>query len=717
MEKKDSRLLIKIFLCFYIISVILDLHIFYNSISTLIRAILISIFFIVILIKEKGLKNKKLFIIYSVILLMYLLAHHLNALNFKSLVPGNFNYSFISECLYFYKMITNVLIFYIVYRLNIKYEDFKFPLKIIVLFITLSIIITDVFKLSYTAYDFSRTTIPIYNWFKSDVYDFMSGSSKGLFSMTNQLVAILLLYLPLISYESFKNKKVSNYIMVLLIVISMMMIGNRLAIYGTIIELFILTIIYFIKNIKRKLNITYYIFNSLIIVGIFMIIPYTPLSMRNYYYDAIYSNEKLDFMDNNVNVYDYYDEDESLENRFLEKEIDPQFIFTSYPYKYDKTFWEDILKQNNTLTGNARYIELQMVKRVKNINNNFLDDFLGLTYSRVMNIFNIEQDFVMQYYSIGIIGTILFLGFYVIALIYIMIKILYDLKNKFNEKNIALLLASAFVLASAYYSGNILNAISMIIPLSFIISILINEVRVKKEKYEKESILGFDISTLSLNKIITKIFSSKKQLFIVNINPLIILEHYKNEKMKDIFNQEEIAIPDGEGIVLASSLKGGNIKKRIAGIDLMLEICKKACEKKGKIFLYGAKEGVALKTKEKLEEKYKGINIVGTISGYSKEEDVLKSIKKAKPDILFVALGSPLQEDFIIKNKEKLKSVKVFMPVGGSFDVISGNLKRAPKLIQKLKLEWLYRMIKEPKRLVGIFKLMKFMILAIFKQD
>ena len=294
MEKKDSRLLIKIFLCFYIISVILDLHIFYNSISTLIRAIFISIFFIVILIKEKGLKNKKFFIIYSVILLMYLLAHHLNALNFKSLVPGNFNYSFISECLYFYKMITNVLIFYIVYRLNIKYEDFKSSLKIIVLFITLSIIITDVFKLSYTAYDFSRTTIPIYNWFKNDIYDFMSGSSKGLFSMTNQLVAILLLYLPLISYESFKNKKISNYIMVILIVISMMMIGNRLAIYGTIIELFILTIIYFIKNVKRKLNITYYIFNSLIIVGIFMIIPYTPLSMRNYYYDAIYSNEKLE---------------------------------------------------------------------------------------------------------------------------------------------------------------------------------------------------------------------------------------------------------------------------------------------------------------------------------------------------------------------------------------------------------------------------------------
>ena len=564
MEKKDSRLLVKIFLCFYVISVVLDLHIFYNSISTLIRAVFISIFFVIILIKEKGLKNKKFFIIYSVILLMYILAHHLNALNFKSLVPGNFNYSFISECLYFYKMITNVLVFYIVYRLNIKYEDFKSSLKLIVLFITLSIIITDVFKLSYTAYDFSRTTIPIYNWFKSDVYDFMSGSSKGLFSMTNQLVAILLLYLPLISYESFKNKKVSNYIMVLLIVISMMMIGNRLAIYGTIIELFILTIIYFLKNVKKKINITYFVFNSLIIVGIFMIVPYTPLSMRNYYYDAIYSNEKLDFMASDVNVYDYYDEDESLENRFLEKEIDPQFIFTSYPYKYDKAFWEDILKQNNTLTGNARYIELQMVKRVKNINNNFLDNFLGLTYSRVMNIFNIEQDFVMQYYSIGIMGIILFLGFYVIALIYIMIKILYDLKNKFNEKNIALLLASAFVLASAYYSGNILNAISMIIPLSFIISILINEVRVKKEQGEKERIMGFDVSTLSLHKIITKIFSSKKQLFIVNINPLIILDHYKNERMQDIFNQEEIAIPDGEGIVLASSLKGGNIKKRIA---------------------------------------------------------------------------------------------------------------------------------------------------------
>ena len=272
------------------------------------------------------------------------------------------------------------------------------------------------------------------------------------------------------------------------------------------------------------------------------------------------------------------------------------------------------------------------------------------------------------------------------------------------------------MLFSSYYSGNILNSISMIIPLTLILSVLYNEVNEKKKFTSKEKILGFDVSTDNSKNIVKKIFSTDGKVFVVNINPLIILDHYKDEEKKEIFNQQIIQIPDGEGIILASKLKGGNINKRIAGIDMMLEICKASGKYKKSIFLYGAKEKVAEMAKNNLEKKYKDINIVGTISGYTLEKDVIKAINKSKAEIIFVALGSPKQEDFIIRNMNKLKYAKIFVPVGGSFDVISGNLKRAPKIIQKLKLEWLYRMILEPKRISGIFKLFYFLILNIFEK-
>ena len=160
---------------------------------------------------------------------------------------------------------------------------------------------------------------------------------------------------------------------------------------------------------------------------------------------------------------------------------------TSYPYKYDRKFWNNIVKQDVKLTGNARYMELSIAKRIKKINNNKWDKYFGLTYTRVINAFNIEQDFVMQYYSIGIIGIILFLGFYIFIILYSIIKILFDLKNKFNEKNISLLFGSSFMLFSSYYSGNILNSISMIIPLTLILSVLYNEVN-KKKKFTRKNI-------------------------------------------------------------------------------------------------------------------------------------------------------------------------------------------------------------------------------------
>lgn len=236
----------------------------------------------------------------------------------------------------------------------------------------------------------------------------------------------------------------------------------------------------------------------------------------------------------------------------------------------------------------------------------------------------------------------------------------------------------------------------------------------------KENILGVDVSPLSyedLKKNIEKDIENNKKSFIVAINPEKILKARKDEKLKKLLNNATYEIPDGIGVIYASKLRKGNIKTRITGIDSMEMLCKLSEEKKYKIFMYGAKEETIKKAKENLEIKFPNIQIVGTINGYEKDNDkIISSINKSKADIVFVALGSPKQEYWITENMDKV-SAKIFQGVGGSFDVFSGNIKRAPKCMQKIGLEWLYRLIKEPKRIFRQIKLVKFLWLALIEKD
>ena len=236
---------------------------------------------------------------------------------------------------------------------------------------------------------------------------------------------------------------------------------------------------------------------------------------------------------------------------------------------------------------------------------------------------------------------------------------------------------------------------------------------------EKENILGIDVSITSYEKLkdnIIEDIENKKKSFIVAINPEKILKARKDEKLKKLLNNATYQIPDGVGIIYASKIKKGNIKSRITGIDCMDMLCKLASDKGYKIFLYGAKEETIKLAKEKLEEKYQNIKIVGYINGYEKDNDkILKAINKSQADIIFVALGSPKQENWITNNMDKINA-SIFQGVGGSFDVISGNIKRAPVWMQKAGLEWLYRLIKEPKRIFRQLKLFKFLFLIIFSK-
>ncbi|MDV6378230.1 WecB/TagA/CpsF family glycosyltransferase [Sporosarcina sp. GW1-11] len=229
----------------------------------------------------------------------------------------------------------------------------------------------------------------------------------------------------------------------------------------------------------------------------------------------------------------------------------------------------------------------------------------------------------------------------------------------------------------------------------------------------KEEVLGVSVNTENYDELIPKVFANideGKKSLVVAINPEKLMKAKEDPELKALLNRAEFQIPDGIGVILASKLKKGQIRSRVTGIDMMDRIVQEAAVRGKRIFLYGAKPGVAEAAAAKLQTMYPEIQIAGVQHGYEKDvQVVLDAINQAQPDILFVAMGSPKQEQWIEQHREHLYPT-LFQGVGGSFDVLAGNIKRAPIAFQKMGAEWLYRLLLEPSRIKRQMNLPKFLV-------
>lgn len=201
-------------------------------------------------------------------------------------------------------------------------------------------------------------------------------------------------------------------------------------------------------------------------------------------------------------------------------------------------------------------------------------------------------------------------------------------------------------------------------------------------------------------KLLHKNLKNEQKQFIITANPETFMKAEQDEELnKMLLDQNITVVPDGIGIVKAARMLNYDVKERIPGIDIANKLLEYGNELRKTIYLFGAKKEVISSLKEVIKNNYPNLKIIGAKDGYEKDRDkVFKDIIKKEPDIVLVALGIPEQEKLIYKYLDKFKK-GIFVGVGGSFDVISGHKKRAPKLFQKLNLEWLYRILKEPKRI------------------
>ena len=231
----------------------------------------------------------------------------------------------------------------------------------------------------------------------------------------------------------------------------------------------------------------------------------------------------------------------------------------------------------------------------------------------------------------------------------------------------------------------------------------------------KVDILGVKVDSLTMAEAVAQVegfIEEGKPVLIATANAEMIMRATKDEELREILNQAALVTPDGAGTVWAAHHLGFEMPERVAGYDLAQELMAEAAPRGQRIFFFGSAPGVAEKAKAKAEALYPGIEICGVRDGYFTEADepaIIEEIKAVRPHILLGALGVPKQEKWLWKYREELQ-VPVSIGVGGTLDVMAGVMKRAPRWMQKARLEWLFRGMLQPKRAGRLMALPRFVL-------
>ncbi len=221
--------------------------------------------------------------------------------------------------------------------------------------------------------------------------------------------------------------------------------------------------------------------------------------------------------------------------------------------------------------------------------------------------------------------------------------------------------------------------------------------------------MNIKIDNVTMDEALDKIrefIKTRNNAYVVTPNADHMMTLQTDEMFQKVYDEADLILTDGKPLMWIAKFYKTPIKEKISGSDLFPRLCEMSAKEGYTMFFLGAAEGVAAKAKENLEKKYEGLNVVGTYSppfGFEKDEQelnkIINMVREAHPDILIVGLGAPKQEKFAYTYRDRLQ-VPVSLGLGASIDFEAGNIKRAPKWMSDVGLEWFYRMIKDPKRLV-----------------
>jgi len=232
----------------------------------------------------------------------------------------------------------------------------------------------------------------------------------------------------------------------------------------------------------------------------------------------------------------------------------------------------------------------------------------------------------------------------------------------------------------------------------------------------KISIMGVGFHNVTMAEALERakaLIKAPGAAYCVTPNSEIVYEAMHDASLLELLNNADLVLPDGAGVVMASKILKTPLKEKVAGVDFAANLIAYMAECDLSLYLLGAKPGIAELAAEKMIEKNPGLRIAGIQDGYFKDEAaVIEKINAANADVLFVCLGAPKQEHFMRAHQKEL-NVRLMAGLGGSLDSFAGTVKRAPKWMIRMNLEWFYRLLKQPSRFVRMLRLPKFLFAVI----
>ena len=234
---------------------------------------------------------------------------------------------------------------------------------------------------------------------------------------------------------------------------------------------------------------------------------------------------------------------------------------------------------------------------------------------------------------------------------------------------------------------------------------------------EKIDVLGVQFDNLSMDEAVDSamdLLDQGRAAYVVTPNPEIVMLCREDPAAAAAVAGADLTIPDGIGVIYGAKLLKTPLKQKIPGIDFTLALLERLAARGGRVFLFGARPGVAEQAADRLAAQFPGLCFVGTQDGYFTDDGpIVEKINAAAPDLLLVCLGAPKQERWMHDTAPRLR-VGLMIGAGGSMDVFAGTVERAPEAWQRAGLEWLYRLLKEPKRIGRMANLPKFMFQILF---
>lgn len=464
-------------------------EVFGFTIPTLVRVGFVGVIGLASLALIKWEKNTLAVIVYLVSVIGYFIFHHLNCLKFTSLVPGDFNYSLVGEMFYIVRMLIPFAITYFTGVIEEEKVDsiFDKTVTIVSLFMSGLIVITNLLKVSISSYSDYPIKGNIIDWFlNQDAFSFNELTSKGFFYHAI-VTCTLVMSFPYFIYKYIHTKEKKYIGLLLLEGIALLMVGTKATSFSVIIELSVMILVYlFCSIIKKDI-----VFSKSTFAGLFALMIiftsiywYSPCRMRMDF-SSLYGDkkdqEKANEKEGGLSTFSKEEQIAFFEEYNNDLSINPRFLNKSYPYEYDLEFWMEMLdKYDPSERMQNRIIEEEMFIRIKEINNNPMDDYLGIGFTRTENVFKLEQDFLYQCYSMGIIGAGLLMGPYIALLLYSMIDMLRHFKKKANIFNCALVLGLGLTYFVAFYSGNTMESLGVTITIGFVQGYLLKKLAIKE---------------------------------------------------------------------------------------------------------------------------------------------------------------------------------------------------------------------------------------------